>query len=87
MEQLFPEEGGKFTPVSDCSRQIVKEPGNVEAFELLDFSKKVRCEHCHKYMTSGHVYCQCGSSQVYANQNHVIDRKEVEYLDRTARKR
>ena len=40
MEEIFPEEGKTLTPVSDRSRQIIKEQGNVEALELLELSKR-----------------------------------------------
>ena len=55
MEKVFPEEGKKFKPISDCSRLIVQGQGNVEAFELRELSNKVQCEHSHKDMISGHV--------------------------------
>ena len=40
MEELFPEEGNTFTLISDRSKQIIKERGNVEALELLEVSKE-----------------------------------------------
>ena len=43
MEDLFPDEGKKFTRISDRFKQIMKEQGNVEAFEILEHSKKVQC--------------------------------------------
>ena len=55
MEDVFPEEGKKFTPINDRSRQIIKEQGNVKVFELRELLNEVQCEHCHKYMTSGQV--------------------------------
>ena len=108
MQELFSEEGKKLTLVSDRSRQIIKDQGNVEALGLLELSNKVQCRDCHRYMTSGHVYCNCGRTLVYANLDPVFEkqikrnvkekfdllptertksRKEVEHLDRTARRR
>ena len=40
--------------------KIIKEQGNVEAFELLELTNKVHCTHCDRYVTSGHVYSCCG---------------------------
>ena len=60
MDELFPEEGNKCTLISDRFRQIIKEHGNVEPFELLELANKVHCKHCHKYMTSGQVSSHCG---------------------------
>ena len=55
MEGVFPEERKKFTPISDRSRQNIKEQSNVEAFELRELSNKMWCEHSQKDMISGHV--------------------------------
>ena len=50
MESLFPDEGKKCTRIGDRSKQITKEQGNVDAFEILQLSSKVQCEtlpHIH----------------------------------------
>ena len=39
---------------------------------LLELTNKVYCTHCHRCMTSGHVWCYCGPTLVYANQDPVI---------------
>ena len=61
MEELFP------------TRQIIKDQGNVEAFELFELSNEVQCKHGHGYTTSSHVHCCCGRTFVYANPNLVIE--------------
>ena len=33
MEELFPDEGAKFTRISDRLKRIITEQGNVEAFD------------------------------------------------------
>ena len=63
--------GRTFTLISDHSKKTIKEQSNVEAFELLELTKKVQCTHGHRYKTSGHVYCYCGRTVVFANKNHV----------------
>ena len=60
MQELFPENGRQFTLISDQSDQIIKEQGIVEAFELLEFTKKVQCIHCQRFVTSGHICCCFG---------------------------
>ena len=56
MEDLLPKEGIQFTPISEGSNAIRKEQGNVEAFELLELSRMVQCEHCLKCMPTGHAH-------------------------------
>ena len=59
MQELFPESGDEDTPMSDDAKQIIKYQGNVEAFRLF-LTDKIQCEHSHKYVIAGHVYCCCG---------------------------
>ena len=70
--ELFPNEGAKFTPISDRSKQSMNEQSNVEAFEMLELSNKDQCEHSLKYVPSGHEYFGCGREVVSSNQNPVI---------------
>ena len=46
MEELLADEGAKFTPIGDRSKQIMKEQGIIEAFEILELSNEVQCQHC-----------------------------------------
>ena len=50
----------------------MKEHGNGEMFETCELSNKVQCEHCGKYVLSGHVCCGCGRAVVYTDPNRVI---------------
>ena len=75
MQEFFPVEGKNFTRITDRPRQIMKEQGNVEAFEILELSNEVQCQHCHKYMSSGHVHRSCGRSPVHTIPKQVIVRK------------
>ena len=63
--QICPDDGKTFTRIGDRSKQIIKEQGSIEEFEILELLNKVQCEHCHKHMSSGHVCCHCGRSFVY----------------------
>ena len=38
-----------------ASEKIIKEQGSMQSFELFELCE-AQCEHCHKYMASGHVY-------------------------------
>ena len=44
VEELFPK-GVKFTPISERSQHVIKEQGNVEAFEICELWHKVQSEH------------------------------------------
>ena len=46
MEELLADEGAKFTPIGDRSKQIMKEQGIIEASEILELSNEVQCQHC-----------------------------------------
>ena len=63
--------GRTFTLHSDHSKKTIKEQSNVEAFQLLELTKKVQCTHGHRYKTSGHVHYYCGRTVVFANKNPV----------------
>ena len=80
MDELLPDGGAKLTPIRNRSKQIMKEKGNLEAFEILELSNEAECEHCPKYVPSGHVYCDCGRA---AGQSPVI----VEQLQRKIRRK
>ena len=71
MDELF-SGGVRFTPISECSKEIIMEQGNVEAFETLELSNKVQCEHCLMYVPSGHVFCGCGRAAFHTTPNIVI---------------
>ena len=43
MEELFPEDGKRFSPTSEETKTVVKERGNVEALELLELTDTVQC--------------------------------------------
>ena len=48
-----------------------------------EFSNKVQCQHCHKYISSGHVHCSCGRSLVFVDTDPVI----VEQIQRNVRQK
>ena len=63
--------------VSNHSKKIIKEQGNVKAFELLELTNEVLCSHCHRCMTTGRVCCYCGRTLVFANPNSVVEEQTV----------
>ena len=47
-------------PLSKNSKEMIRELGNVELFELRETTLKVQCSHCLLYWNQGIVYCTCG---------------------------
>ena len=54
-------------PFSNNSKEMIRELGNVELFELCETIPKVQCSHCLLYWKQGTVYCICGQSWLTAN--------------------
>ena len=49
-----------YNPFSKNSKEMIRELGNVELFELCETIPKVQCSHCLLYWNQGIVYCTCG---------------------------
>ena len=46
-----------YIPFSKNSKEVIREFGNVELFELCETKPKVQCSHCLLYWNQGIVYC------------------------------
>ena len=46
-----------YNPFSEKSKEMIKDMGNVDLFELRE---KVQCKECLLYWNQGIVYCTCG---------------------------
>ena len=79
MEDPVVESGGTYKPMIDDARHIIKDQGNVEAFEHLALTDKIRCKHCHKYVSAGHVYFHCGRLLQYEEPDSDIQ-KQIQHL-------
>ena len=49
-----------YNPLSKNSKDMIRELGNVELFELCETIAKIQCSHCLLYWNQGVVYCTCG---------------------------
>ena len=49
-----------FNPFSPESKQMIRDVGNIELFELLETEPKTQCKVCLSYWNIGIVYCTCG---------------------------
>ena len=49
-----------YNPFSDESKEMIREMGSIELFELCETIPKVQCSQCLLYWNQGIVYCTCG---------------------------
>ena len=49
-----------YNPLSNDSKAMIREMGNVELFELCETVPKVQCSQCLLYWNQGVIYCICG---------------------------
>ena len=49
-----------YNPISNNSKAMIRELGNVELFELCETIPKLQCSHCLLYWNQGIVFCICG---------------------------
>ena len=50
-----------YSPFSKNSKEMIRELGNVELFDLCETIPKVQCSHCLLCWNHGIVYCTCGT--------------------------
>ena len=58
--QQDPRQNQSFNPFSPESKQMIRDVGNIELFELLETEPKAQCKVCLSYWDIGIVYCTCG---------------------------
>ena len=49
-----------YNPISENSKEMIRELGNVESFDLCETTPKVQCSQCLLCWNQGIVYCTCG---------------------------
>ena len=49
-----------YNPISDDSKAMIREMGNVELFESCETIPKVQCSECLLYWNEGVICCTCG---------------------------
>ena len=54
------QQNNAYNPISDESKTMIREMGNVELFELCETIPKVQCSECLLYRNQGVIYCTCG---------------------------
>ena len=56
-----------YKPFSNNSKEMIRELGNVELFELCETKPNVQCSQCLLYWNQGLICCICGQFLVEAN--------------------
>ena len=54
------QQNSAYNPLSEKSKKMIKDMGNVELFELCETNPKAQCKECLLYWNQGIVYCTCG---------------------------
>ena len=54
------QQNNAYNPFSKNSKEMIRELGIVELFELCETIPKVQCSHCLLHWNQGIVYCTCG---------------------------
>ena len=55
-----------YNPFIENWKQMIRELGNVDLFELCETTPKVQCSQCLLYWNQGIVYCTCGQCLIYS---------------------
>ena len=69
-----------YIPFSKNSREMIRELGNVELFELCETIPLVQCSHCLLYWNQGIVYCTCGQFLIDSESRRRFNRLRLDAL-------
>ena len=69
-----------YNPFSKDSKEMIRELGNVELFELCETTPKVQCSHCLLYWNQGIVYCTCGQCLIYSESRRNFNRLRLDAI-------
>ena len=69
-----------YNPFSKDSKDMIRELGNVELFELYETTPKVQCSHCLLCWNQGIVYCTCGQCLIYTESRRNFNRLRLDAI-------
>ena len=69
-----------YNPFSNNSKEMIRELGNVELFELRETIPKVQCSQCLLYWNQGIVYCTCGQFLVESESRRKFNKLRLDAL-------
>ena len=62
-----------YNPFSENSKEMIRELGKCELFELCGTTPKVPCSQCLLYWNQGIVSCTCGQCLIYSESSAFLD--------------
>ena len=69
-----------YNPFSKDSKEMSRELGNVELFELCETTPQVQCSHCPLCGNQGIVYCPCGQCLIYSECRRKFNKPRLDAL-------
>ena len=69
-----------YNPFSNNSKEMIRELGNVELFELCETVPKVQCSQCLLYWNQGIIYCTCGQFLVESESRRKFNKLRLDAL-------
>ena len=69
-----------YNPTSNNSKEMIRELGNVELFELCEIFPKVQCSHCLLYWNQGIVHCICRQFLVESESRRKFNKLRLDAL-------
>ena len=67
-------------PFSENSKEMIRELGNVELFELCETTPEVQCSPCLFCWNQGIVFCTCGQCLVYSGSRKKFNKLRLDAL-------
>ena len=67
-----------YNPFSKNSKEMIREMGNVELFELCETTPKVQCSQCLVYWNQGIVYCTSGQCLIYSESRRKFNKLRLD---------
>ena len=69
-----------YNPFSKHSKEMIRELGNVELFELCETTPKVQCSHCLLYWNQGIVHFTCGQCLIDSESRRKFNKLRLDAL-------
>ena len=67
-------------PFSKNSKEMIRELGNVELFELCETTPRVQFSQCLLHWKQGIVYCACGQSLTYSESRRNSNKRRLDAI-------
>ena len=69
-----------YNPFSKNSKDMIRDLGNVELFELCETFPNVQCSHSLLYWNQGIVYCTCGQCLIDSESRRKFNKLRLDAL-------